>query len=185
MAACKPGGDEGISSGKFGAGLDPCAAIQVPFELQDGEEREIIFRLGVGNDINHARGIINRFRGLAAKRDAYESVCHYWKHTLGAVNIETPDASVNMLVNGWLIYQTIGCRIWGRTGYYQSGGAFGFRDQLQDCMALVHCEPMILRDQLLKNASIIAVTGIRLSVAYSLFYDALLHYDPSLCYNHW
>ncbi|MBP9094748.1 cyclic beta 1-2 glucan synthetase, partial [bacterium] len=140
-------------SGKCGAGLDPCAAIQVPFELQDGEEREIIFRLGVGNDINHARGIINRFRGLAAKRDAYESVCHYWKHTLGAVNIETADASVNMLVNGWLIYQTIGCRIWGRTGYYQSGGAFGFRDQLQDCMALVHCEPMILRDQLLKNAS--------------------------------
>lgn len=140
-------------SGKCGAGLDPCAAIQVPFELQDGEEREIIFRLGVGNDINHARGIINRFRGLAAKRDAYESVCHYWKHTLGAVNIETADASVNMLVNGWLIYQTIGCRIWGRSGYYQSGGAFGFRDQLQDCMALVHCEPMLLRDQLLKNAS--------------------------------
>ncbi|MFA6557063.1 MAG: glycosyl hydrolase family 65 protein, partial [Candidatus Obscuribacterales bacterium] len=140
-------------SGKFGAGLDPCAAIQVPFELQDGEEREIVFRLGVGNDINHARGIINRFRGLAAKRDAYENVCHYWKHTLGAVNIETPDASVNMLVNGWLMYQTIGCRIWGRTGYYQSGGAFGFRDQLQDCMALVHCEPLILRDQLLKNAA--------------------------------
>jgi len=140
-------------SGKFGAGLDPCAAIQVPLELADGEEREIVFRLGVGNDINHARGIINRFRGLAAKRDAYENICHYWKHTLGAVNVETPDASINMLINGWLLYQTIGCRIWGRSGYYQSGGAFGFRDQLQDCMALVHCEPLILRDQLLKCAS--------------------------------
>ncbi len=140
-------------SGKFGAGLDPCAAIQVPFELEDGEEREIVFRLGLGNDVNHARGIINRYRGLASKRDAYESVCHYWKHTLGAVNVETPDSSINMLANGWLLYQTICCRIMGRSGYYQSGGAFGFRDQLQDCMALVHSEPLMLREQLLKSAS--------------------------------
>lgn len=140
-------------SGRVGAALDPCGAVQVPFELQDGEEREIIFRIGIGRDESDANNLINRFRGSKARSDSYETLCQYWKHTLGALNVQTPDPALNMLANGWLLYQTIACRLWARSGYYQSGGAFGFRDQLQDAMALVHTEPLLLRKQLLLCAS--------------------------------
>ena len=140
-------------SGKVGAGLDPCGAIQVSFDLADGQEREIVFRLGVGRNADDATALVQRFRGSAAARTALEAVWHYWNHTLGAVQVETPDPSVNVLANGWLMYQTIACRIWARSGYYQSGGAFGFRDQLQDVMALVHAEPALVRAHLLLCAS--------------------------------
>jgi len=140
-------------SGKVGAALDPCAAIQVPFELADGQEREIIFRLGAGKNADDARSLVNRFRGSAAARAELESVWQYWKRTLGAVQVETPDPAVNVLANGWLLYQALACRVWARSGYYQSGGAFGFRDQLQDAMALLHSEPHLLREHLLRCAA--------------------------------
>ena len=140
-------------SGKVGAALDPCAAIQVPFELADGQEREIIFRLGAGKNADDARNLVNRFRGSAAAREVLESVWQYWKRTLGTVKVETPDPAVNVLANGWLLYQALACRVWARSGYYQSGGAFGFRDQLQDAMALVHSEPHLLREHLLRCAA--------------------------------
>ncbi len=136
-------------SGRVGAGLDPCAAIQIPFDLADGQEREIIFRLGVGRDTNDARQLVRRFRGSAAARGALEKVWQYWNHTLGAVQVETPEQSVNVLANGWLVYQTLACRLWARSGFYQSGGAFGFRDQLQDVMALIYAEPRLVREHLL------------------------------------
>ncbi len=135
-------------SGRLGTGLDPCAAIQVGFDLADGQERQIVFRLGLagGEDAN---SLVHRFRGADAARRALEAVWLYWNHTLGAVQVDTPDQSLNVLANGWLLYQTLACRLWARSGYYQSGGAFGFRDQLQDTMALVHAEPRLLRAQLL------------------------------------
>ena len=140
-------------SGRVGAALDPCGAIQVAFELAHGEEREIVFTLGAGQGADDTSNLAHRLRGSAAARRALEEVWQYWKHTLGAVQVETPDASLNVLTNGWLMYQTLACRLWARTGYYQPGGAFGFRDQLQDAMALIHTEPHLLREHLLRCAA--------------------------------
>jgi len=140
-------------SGKVGAARDPCAAIQVSFDLAAGQEREIVFRLGVGRDADDAGKLVNRFRGSTAAQGALDVVWQYWNHTLGAVNVETPDQSFNLLANGWLLYQTLACRLWARSATYQSGGAFGFRDQLQDMMALVYAEPLLLREHLLLCAS--------------------------------
>ncbi|HEX4423584.1 MAG TPA: glucoamylase family protein, partial [Kofleriaceae bacterium] len=139
-------------SGRVGAGLDPCVAMRAMVELADGEQRELVFTFGSGRDLADARHLISRFRGTGPARTALEGVWGYWNRTLGAVNVQTPDPSVNILANGWLLYQVIACRLWARSGFYQSGGAFGFRDQLQDSLALVHAEPAILRDQLLRAA---------------------------------
>ena len=140
-------------SGKTGVALDSCAAIQVPFDLAPGQEREIIFRLGTGKHLEDANNLLRRFRGSGPAYAALEAIWHYWSQTLGAVQVETPDLSLNILANGWLLYQNLSCRVWARTGYYQSGGAYGFRDQLQDVMALIHTRPDILREHLLLFAS--------------------------------
>lgn len=140
-------------SGRVGAGLDPCGAIQVAFDLADGQQRETSFRLGIGRNMRDVRDLIQRFRHSDASRIALDGVWSYWSRTLGAVNVDTPDPAVNVMANGWLLYQTISCRLWGRTGFYQSGGAYGFRDQLQDSMALVHAEPALTRGHLLRTAA--------------------------------
>jgi cellobiose phosphorylase len=140
-------------SGKVGAGLDPCGAVQVSFDLADGQEREIVFRLGVGRNSADVQNLTQRFRRQGASRGALEGVWAYWNRTLGTVNVDTPDPAVNVMANGWLLYQTLSARLWGRTGFYQSGGAFGFRDQLQDVMALVHAEPALTREHLLRAAA--------------------------------
>ncbi len=140
-------------SGRVGAALDPCAAMQVTFDLTPEQEREIVFRLGAANSITAANALVQRFRGVAIAHEALEAVSQHWRHTLGAVQVETPDAALNVLTNGWLIYQTMACRLWARSGYYQSGGAYGFRDQLQDVMALVHTEPRAMRAQIALCAS--------------------------------
>lgn len=142
-------------SGNVGAGLDACAAIQVGFDLEPGQTHEIVFRLGVvgRRGADDASTLVHRCRGVAAARTALEAVRRQWTRILGAVQVDTPDPSLNILANGWLLYQTLACRLWARSGYYQSGGAFGFRDQLQDTMALVHAEPALLREHLLLCAS--------------------------------
>ena len=140
-------------SGSVGAGLDPCGAMQVMIDLQDGQERETTFRLGVGRGPQDVQNLIHRYRQPGAARNALEGVWSYWNRTLGAVNVDTPDPAVNVMANGWLLYQTLSCRLWGRTGFYQSGGAYGFRDQLQDSMALVHAEPALTREHLLRAAA--------------------------------
>ncbi|MBS0262857.1 MAG: cyclic beta 1-2 glucan synthetase, partial [Planctomycetes bacterium] len=140
-------------SGRVGAGFDPCTAMQVPCELAEGQERDITFILGAGRDTEDVRQLIGRFRTTSHAQQAQEGVWHYWSRTLGVAYCETPDPAVNVLANGWLVYQILACRMWARTGFYQSGGAFGFRDQLQDAMALVHAEPGLLREQLLRAAA--------------------------------
>ena len=140
-------------SGRVGAGLDPCAAIQVSFDLAAGQEREIVFRLGAGRDAADAGNLVHRFRGTTAARGALDKVWQHWAHTLGVVNVETPDPSLNVLANGWLLYQTLACRLWARSATYQSGGAFGFRDQLQDVMALIYAKPHLVREHLLLCAA--------------------------------
>jgi len=140
-------------SGKTGAGLDPCVAIQIPFELDHGKEREFIFRMGAGKDLREAAEIVQRFQGTKAASNSLHEVKTFWDSLLTSVQIETPQPSINILSNGWLIYQVLSSRLWGRSGFYQSGGAFGFRDQLQDVLALLHAAPELARKQILISAS--------------------------------
>ena len=140
-------------SGRLGAGLDPCGALQIHVELEPGAQHERVFRLGLGRDRADAVALVQRFRGMAAATQALEQVRAHWRHALGAVRVRTPEPALDVLANGWLMYQTIACRMWARSGYYQSGGAFGFRDQLQDSMALLHAAPELTREQLLRCAA--------------------------------
>ena len=139
-------------SGKVGAGLDPCFGLQTQITLLENQARELVFILGAAKNTDEIHGYIQRVGGAAGARQALDSVHEYWNHTLGAVQVQTPDAALDVLVNGWLVYQTISCRLWGRSGYYQSGGAYGFRDQLQDTMALIHATPWLAREQIIRCA---------------------------------
>ncbi|GAB3778870.1 glucoamylase family protein [Dyella agri] len=140
-------------SGQVGAGMDPCAAIQLAFDLDDGDEYQIIFRLGMAGDAKAAVELVKRCRGLGTAGAVLDAVRTHWRWTLGKLQVKTPDPAVDVLVNGWLMYQTIACRFLARSGYYQSGGAFGFRDQLQDSMAMVHAAPYRARQHLLLCAA--------------------------------
>ncbi len=139
-------------SGRLGPGFDPCAAMQTRLELAAGAEREIVFILGAGTSSAEASALIQRYRGVGAARVALEEVWRYWRETLGVIHAETPDTALNVLMNGWLPYQVLSCRMWGRSGFYQSGGAYGFRDQLQDCLAILHQEPELSRQHIVRSA---------------------------------
>ncbi len=134
------------------AGRDPCCAFSLTLELAPGATAEVLFLLGQAEDVDAARRLIHKYRQLGADA-ALDQVRQRWDRLLGTVQIRTPDRALDLLFNRWLLYQTISCRLWGRTGFYQSGGAFGFRDQLQDGMALTLCAPDQVRAHLLHAAS--------------------------------
>jgi cyclic beta-1,2-glucan synthetase len=140
-------------SGRDGAGLDPCAAIQTSIELAPGEARQLVFVLGEAESRDQALTFVERFRNVHNVNESFERVLGFWDQMLGCVEIKTPDASMDTLINRWLLCQTLSCRVRGRSAFYQSSGAFGFRDQLQDVMSLVYAQPQVARAQILRAAA--------------------------------
>ncbi len=140
-------------SGRVGPGMDTCAALQVDFDLLDGEKKEIIFQIGNESTNLSVKNLIEKFNNPKSVKNSFKEVTSYWNNILNAVQVTTPDQSLNVLANGWLTYQTIASRLFARSGFYQSGGAFGFRDQLQDVLSLMYTQPELAREQILLNAS--------------------------------
>ncbi|HEX5874373.1 MAG TPA: glucoamylase family protein [Pyrinomonadaceae bacterium] len=140
-------------AGRSGAGLDPCAAIQTVIELAPNELREVVFLIGEAESKTVAQSVVANFRQIGNVNATFEKVLHHWDDLLGTVEVKTPDHALDTMLNRWLLYQTLSCRIWARTAFYQSGGAFGFRDQLQDVMALVYSAPEIARQQIVLAAA--------------------------------
>jgi len=139
-------------SGRVGAGLDPCAALQTTLELRAGARAEVVFLVGEAASRGEARELIVRYRSLDVA-DVLRTVREHWNEVLGNVQVSTPDRALDLLLNGWLLYQTLACRVWARSAFYQAGGAYGFRDQLQDVMALAVARPSIAREHLLRAAA--------------------------------
>ena len=142
----------GNLSNRVGAGLDPCGALLTPVALQAGETREVVILIGDAPSADAADALAIKYR--SANLDAvFASMTQLWDDILGAITVATPDRSMDIMLNGWLLYQTLACRMWARSGFYQASGAFGFRDQLQDCLALLVAAPELARAHILRAAS--------------------------------
>ena len=140
-----------VLKNRVGAGLDPCAALETVIELEPNGRVEIVFLLGQGNDRAHAGELVQRYRATETAT-TFTSVKQSWEQVLTKVQVKTPDRELDLMLNRWLLYQTLSCRMWARAAFYQVGGAFGFRDQLQDSMALVIARPDLTRAHLLRAA---------------------------------
>jgi cyclic beta-1,2-glucan synthetase len=140
-------------SGRVEPTFDPCAAFLAPFDLEPGEEKDVIFLLGEAANPAELEALLRRYRQPGHVQNAFTRVCERWERILTAVQVRTPDPAVDLLLNRWLLYQVLSCRVWARSALYQSGGAYGFRDQLQDVMALAHGAPSEERAQLLRAAA--------------------------------
>jgi cyclic beta-1,2-glucan synthetase len=136
---------------RVGGGLDPCGAMQTTISLNPGEAIELKLFLGEEISSEAAVALVLRYRS-ANLDEVFKSVADFWDRTLGVIQVKTPDRSLDILANGWLLYQTLSSRVWGRTGFYQSSGAYGYRDQLQDVMALCVSSPAITREHILRAA---------------------------------
>jgi cyclic beta-1,2-glucan synthetase len=139
-------------SGRAGPALDPCAGLQARVDLEPGSEKEIVFVIGETTDPVAARALLQRYREPGRVHDALIAVRRFWDDVCGAVHVATPDSALDVMLNRWLPYQVLSCRFWGRTAFYQSSGAFGFRDQIQDVLALVYATPHLTREHLIRTA---------------------------------
>lgn len=138
---------------RTGANLNPCSAIQLKINLEPGEEAVLYILVGAGANRITAQQYLQQYRRREAVVQSRNEVMDFWRETLEQVQIDTPDQGFDFLMNNWLLYQNLACRIWARSAFYQSGGAFGFRDQLQDVLALLHTRPDMARDQILLHAA--------------------------------
>ena len=138
-------------SNRVGAGFDPCAAMRAGLVLAPGASVEVVFLLGDAPDSQEARRLIAQYRS-ADLDAAFAEVGRYWDDLLGSVTVKTPDRAMDIMLNGWLLYQSVACRLWARSAFYQASGAYGFRDQLQDGMALAASRPAMTREHILRAA---------------------------------
>jgi cyclic beta-1,2-glucan synthetase len=139
--------------GVSGAGFDPCAALQVVHELAPGAALECVFLLGETVERQAALELVQRYAAPGAVQQAYDEITAFWRNTVSAVQVSTPAPAVDLMLNGWLAYQNLSCRIWGRSAFYQSGGALGYRDQLQDSSAMIYARPDLTRQQIRIHAA--------------------------------
>ena len=143
---------EGRLQKHTGNGLDPVASLHINVALQPGEEKTVSFVLGAASSLEEAKMLVKKYRKTGAVRAALERVKQGWTERLGTVRVDTPDEAMNLMLNVWLKYQAISGRIWGRTAYYQTGGAYGFRDQLQDSQIFLPIAPERTQQQILIHA---------------------------------
>jgi cyclic beta-1,2-glucan synthetase len=145
--------ERGELSRRVGAGLDPCGALEVHVQVAPGETEEVTFVLGHGENLEDARALVAANRDAASVERSFDAALASWRELLGTISVKTPDPSFDLLVNHWLLYQVTSCRLWARSGFYQSSGAYGFRDQVQDVLALLHTRPALAREHLLRAAA--------------------------------
>lgn len=139
--------------GIVGAALDPCGAVQKKIELADGAEQQIVLLIGWTDGAATVADVLASLDSLEQAQRATTQTIEFWSNTCTAIEVRTPNPAFDLIVNHWLLYQTLSCRVWGRSAFYQSGGAFGFRDQLQDVMAVVYCLPHVARQVILQAAA--------------------------------
>jgi cyclic beta-1,2-glucan synthetase len=140
-------------AGSTGAGTDPCAALRCALELAPGEERELVVVLGAAEGDDSAHRAVAEYRDLSRAKAAVNQSVQHWTDRLSVISVRTPEPSFDAMINRWTLYQALACRMWGRSAIYQSSGAFGFRDQLQDVMAFVYAEPELAREHILRAAA--------------------------------
>jgi cyclic beta-1,2-glucan synthetase len=139
-------------SGELRGGDDPCGAYQVHVDIEPGATQDVYFVLGQGADRDEAVAMARRFQDPKAAAVSLEQNNEMWEDLLGAVQVQTPEPEMDLLLNRWLLYQVLAARLWGRTGYYQSSGAYGFRDQLQDVLSLTWTAPRQAREHIVRAA---------------------------------